>query len=153
MESILLIPDPINHIIYSHQLSKSLYGLYQNLDNIKKYKRAIIYESEKSVLLMNSYYSNDSIAVSVGGSVFHEYQIELLKSVGVERVLICFDYETDEKILEKFEKSYKRSVLQFDTYIPSIESMKNLLNEKDSPIDKGKEVFEKINLIRYELNI
>lgn len=153
MESILLIPDPINHIIYSHQLSKSLYGLYQNLDNIKKYKRAIIYESEKSVLLMNSYYSNDSIAVSVGGSVFHEHQIELLKSVGVERVLICFDYETDEKLLEKFEKSYKRSALQFDTYIPSIESMKELLNEKDSPIDKSKEVFEKINLVRYEINI
>lgn len=104
---------------------------------------------------MESYYPGQSIGVSTNGSVFHEYQIELLKSLGVEKVLILYDYETDQKMIDKFEKNYKRSALHFETYVPNVEVMSRLINEKDSPIDKGKDIFEKIleSVVEYKIKI
>ena len=136
--------DVLSGITYKHPLSKNLYGLYENKKNIIDKKRVIIFESEKSTLLMNSYYPNDSIGVSVGGSIIHQYQIELLKSLDIKEVIICFDYEIREGLLKKFDKSYKKCALQFKTYILDYDLMSKLLNESDSPIDKGKEVFEKL---------
>lgn len=104
---------------------------------------------------MNSYYPNDSIAIAVGGSVVHQYQIELLKQLGVEEVIIAFDFEIREKLLQKFEKSYKRCALQFKTYILDNELMSELLEESDSITDKGKEIFDEIlwNKIEYKLEV
>ena len=52
-----------------------MYGLNVNKDNIKKYKYAIVFEGEKSVLKMGSWYE-DSTAVAMNGSNFSEYQLE-----------------------------------------------------------------------------
>ena len=146
---------PLSNITYNHKLSMCLYGLYENKDNITNRKKAIIFESEKSVLLMNSYYPNDSIGIAVGGSVVHQYQIELLKQLGVEEVIIAFDFEIREKLLKKFEKSYKKCALQFKTYILDSELMSELLEESDSITDKGKEIFDEIlwNKIEYKLEV
>ena len=141
---------PLSGIMYNHPLSKNLYGLYENKNNIINKKKAIIFESEKSVLQMNSYYPNDSIAVSVGGSVVHQFQIELLRKLGVEEVIICFDYEIRDKLLQKFEKSYKRSDLYFKTYILDNELESKLLEESDSPTDRGKDIFEELLLNKKE---
>ena len=146
---------PLSGIMYNHPLSKNLYGLYENKDNIINKKKAIIFESEKSVLQMNSYYPNDSIAVSVGGSVVHQFQIELLRKIGVEEVIICFDYEIRDKLLQKFEKSYKRCNLYFKTYILDNELEGKLLEESDSPTDRGKDIFEELllNKIEYKMEV
>ena len=141
---------PLSGIMYNHPLSKNLYGLYENKNNIINKKKAIIFESEKSVLQMNSYYPNDSIAVSVGGSVVHQFQIELLRKLGVEEVIICFDYEIRDKLLQKFEKSYKRCDLYFKTYILDNELEGKLLEESDSPTDRGKNIFEELLLNKKE---
>lgn len=144
---------PLSGIMYNHPLSKNLYGLYENKDNIIKKKKVIIFESEKSVLQMNSYYPNDSIGVSVGGSVVHQFQIELLRKLNIKEVIICFDYEMREKLLQKFEKSYKKCSLYFETYVLDNELESKLLKESDSPTDRGKEVFENLlkNKIKYEM--
>lgn len=146
---------PLSGIMYNHRLSLNLYGLYENKENIIKSKKVIIFESEKSVLLMNSYYPNNSIGIAVGGSVVHEFQLNLLKQLGVEEIAICFDYEIREKLLQKFEKSYKRCALQFKTYILDKELMSELLEESDSPIDKNKETFMKLlnNRVEYKIEI
>lgn len=147
--------DIFSNITYKHKLSMNLYGLYENKKNILERKKCIIFESEKSTMLMNSYYPNDSIAVSVGGSVVSDYQIALLKHLGIEEVIIAFDYEIREKLLKKFEKTYKKCALQFNVYILDNLLMKELLDESDSPIDKGKEKFEKLlwNKRKYELEV
>ena len=141
---------PLSGIMYNHPLSKNLYGLYENKNNIIKKKKAIIFESDKSVLQMNSYYPNNSIAVSVGGSVVHQFQIELLRKLGVEEVIISFDYEIRDKLLQKFEKSYKRCNLYFKTYILDNKLESKLLEESDSPTDRGKDIFEELLLNKIE---
>lgn len=141
---------PLCSKMYTHKLSMNLYGLYQNLNKIKERKRVILFESEKSTLKFNSWYKEESIACSLGGSTISEYQLQLLKSIGVEDVIFLLDYEVDEKLLKKFDKIYKRTSLLFNVYIPSYKLMSELLEEKSSPIDYDKEIFEKI-LINKEL--
>ena len=145
--------DQLSGIMYNHRLSMALYGLCEKKENIINKKNVIVFESEKSVLLMNSYYPNDSIAVAVGGSVIHDYQLNLLKQLGVENIIICFDYEVREKLLNKMEKSYTKCALHFNTYIIDLELAEKLLDESDSPIDKGLEVFETLlwNKIEYKI--
>ena len=43
-------PITIGQTIYAHQLQFNLYGLYQHQEAIRKYKRAVIFESELSLL-------------------------------------------------------------------------------------------------------
>lgn len=43
-------PITIGQTIYAHQLQFNLYGLYQHQDAIRKYQRAVIFESELSLL-------------------------------------------------------------------------------------------------------
>lgn len=40
-------PLKVENIIYKHPLSFNLYGLYENKENIKKYKTAVIFEGER----------------------------------------------------------------------------------------------------------
>jgi DNA primase len=147
--------DIFSNITYKHKITMNLYGLYENKDNIIKKKTAILFESEKSTELMNSYYPDDSIAVSLGCSSISNFQIELLKLLGVETVIVCFDYEIREKLLKKFEKNYKKCALHFNTYVLDSNLMGQLLEESDSPVDKGKEIFEQLlwNKIKYELEV
>ncbi len=53
-------------------------------------------------------------------------------------------------MLQKFEKSYKRCDLYFKTYILDNELESKLLEESDSPTDKGKDIFEELLLNKIE---
>ena len=68
------MPVEIEGIIYSHPLGYNLYGLNLNKDNIRKKKMAIVFESEKSVLLYETLFGRENnIAVAVCGSNFSNY--------------------------------------------------------------------------------
>lgn len=45
-------PIRINNIIYRHPLSFNLYGIYENQDDIKKFKTAIIFERRKKCFVI-----------------------------------------------------------------------------------------------------
>lgn len=145
--------DRLSNIIYSHSLGKNLYGININKENIIKHKKVILVESEKSILKIQDFYPNDNISLAVCGSNITDYQLELLKSIGINQVIYCLDKETDEKWLKKADKIYKKTAMYFDTYI--VEDTEGLLEEKDSPCDKGKEVFDKllINKKEYKLEV
>ena len=86
----------------AHSLKNNLYGLYENYDVIKKKQTVFIYESEKSVLLMDSYFgkeNNNSVATC--GNKISKEQIELLRELGVHEVILCYDkdYRTYEEML------------------------------------------------------
>ena len=68
------------------------YGIDKNKEAIKEYKKCIIFEAEKSVLKMDSIYGNNP-SVAVGGSSVSEYQLNLLKVNGCEKVYLAFDRE------------------------------------------------------------
>ena len=106
------------------------YGIDKNKESIKEYKKCIIFEAEKSVLKMDSIYGNNP-SVAVGGSSVSEYQLNLLKVNGCEKVYLAFDREEGEKWENK---------LNLECYIIEDKNGK-YLDLKQSPIDRGEFAF------------
>lgn len=140
-------PVTVGNVIYSHHLGWNLYGIYEHQAAIKKYHKAIIYESEKSVMLDEVYFGKDSCAVAVCGSNLNKNQIGLLKKVGASEIILAFDKEYVDCYSEKGKK-YRKKIVDMGkkySYCASFSYLfdeKKLLNEKDSPIDRGLETFE-----------
>lgn len=135
---------------YTCHLGFTLYGIYEHQDAIRKYKKAIIYEGEKSVLLDEGFYGKDSVAVAICGSSLHLAQIALLTEIlGVNEITLALDKEFINPYDKKGMAYRKKLVDLCKKYLPYAEfyyifDEQNLLQEKDSPIDKGEEVFEKL---------
>ena len=143
-----------NNELYSYDRGKVLYGLNFNKRAIKSAKRAIIFEAEKSCLLYDSLYVGNK-AVSIGGSNVTVYQVELLKKLGVETIVLALD--NDYSLLPKENGKYDK---YFGLYKMLKEANKlsakgfaveivydweqELLENKDAPIDKGREVWNKL---------
>lgn len=126
---------------FRHKLSMNLYGLDINKERIQQSKKAIVFEAEKSVLKMDSVFGINP-SVSVCGSTISEYQLNLLRQLGVEEIYIAFDKEEDkgESWKKKMNKLYKR-IVENDFKCFVIEDTDNLLDNQESPIDKGKKIF------------
>lgn len=135
---------------YNYPIHANLYGLSINKKAIEKSKTVIIVESEKSVLQLYSYYGEECVAVACSGSSIGEYQIKLLQKLGVENVILALDkdYEifssSEEQIYRrKIKKAFIDKLIVFFN-IEIIWDMDNFLEYKNSPTDKGKEIFEKM---------
>lgn len=141
-------PLYFNNIQFSHSLGQNLYGIYENQKTIKRMRRAIIVEAEKSVLLDNTYNDDYSITLACCGHNISKYQINLLTRVlGVSEITIAFDKEYEDVKDEKAEKDKKLlqdicSRYKNHAVFSYIWDKENLLEEKDSPFDKGKDIWE-----------
>ena len=150
-------PEYVEGKSYEHPLGLNLYGLYENKKAIEKSKIAYIVEGEKSVLLSNTYYGNKSVAIATCGFNVSKWQLQALLNLGVDKVYLCFDkdfdikleseYRKNEKVwkdynryLERLDMLGKRISEYFTGYI--VRDRMGLLDIKDSPFDKGKEIFE-----------
>lgn len=136
----------------------TFYGLYENQDNIRKARKVRLFESEKSVMLFESYYGRENnIALALCGTNFTIAQRNILISLGVRDVDILLDREYCELwFTEEYKNSKERK--QMTMYFKKLRKMVSLmlnyfnvnivldsdelLDLKDSPIDKGKEVLE-----------
>ena len=143
-------PVQIGNVLYSHPLHFNLYGIYEHQDAIRKRRSAIIAEGEKSVLLDDGYYNKWSNTVACCGSAVNKFQISLLTNIlGANEITIAFDKEyTDWRSeeareyrtkIEKICREYKGQAVFYYIW-----DMDNLLEYKDSPFDKGKEIFEEL---------
>ena len=136
---------------YSHDLGKNLYGLNLNRECIKRTRKILLVEAEKSVLQCASFFGlENNFALGLCGSNLSKTQIELILEqrpleviVGLDRQFEQLDSEEckqwEKKILDKFVKPlspYCKTSVLWDT--------DNLLNYKDSPCDLGKDVFLKL---------
>lgn len=141
------LPAYMDGIMYRHPLSFNLYGLNMNKDNIKRFQTAIVMEGEKSVLLYESYFGRENnICVACCGNSLIAYQVNLLLDLGVKEIVVGFDKDFESREEENFAKVVKNlknihkkygSVVQ----ISFLFDKENLLELKNSPIDKGKDVF------------
>ena len=117
------------------------------LDNRAR-RSAIIVEGEKSVLLDDGFYGGLSNAVACCGSTFNKYHIALLTDIlGVNEIVVALDKEyVDWKTPKayKYRDKIETMCRKYKNYasFSYIWDYDNLLEEKDSPYDKGKEVFE-----------
>lgn len=128
----------------------NLYNLNHSKENIKKVKAAIIFESEKSCLMYQSYYGYDNdISVACCGSSISSYHIDLLKSLGVNEIIIAFDRQFVEISDDEFKRLKAKLIHIYNKYnkdirISAIFDKRMITNYKSSPIDEGKEKFEKL---------
>ena len=140
-------PAIINGKMYNHPLSFNLYNINFAAPNIKKFKKVIVYEGEKSSLLHGSYFGIDNdISVAVCGSNLINYQVELLLSLGVQEIIIGFDRQYKELGDEDCRKWTKKLTEINNKYNSKVQisflwDKEYLLNYKMSPIDNGKDIF------------
>lgn len=135
-------PIQVEGVWYKHPLSMNLYGLDRTYMNIRQNGVCYLFESEKSVLQMNSF-SIPNCSAAVCGSNFNKYQLNILmKFCAPSEIVICFDKEElpgEEKYFNKLWnicQKYK----QYCNF-SFIYDREGLLNLKDSPTDKGEGVF------------
>ena len=139
-----------NGIEYHHQLMFSLYGLYQHKEAITKFKRAILYEGEKSVMLDEVYNGEYSLAVACCGSSINKYHIALLTQLlGVNEIVVALDKEYTDPFSEEGRNYWQKLYDICDKYksrakMSFIWDHDNLLGKKDAPIDKGIDVFRQL---------
>lgn len=139
------LPVQIEGKWYSHPLSLNLYGLNWTKENIKRTGVCFLVEAEKSVLQMEGWdFANCSAAVC--GSQFNKHALKLLMQTAHPReIVICFDKEEEPGKEDYFNKLYQMGK-KYSTYadFSFIYDREDLLELKDSPTDKGPDVFWKL---------
>jgi hypothetical protein len=143
-------PMQIGNKMYNHPLSFSLYGIYQNKDNIKRIRKAIVLEGEKSVLQLDNILGKENnIGVACCGSNLIAYQVSLLMSLGVEEIIVALDRQykvlndAEHKKLVRNLKTIDRKYGNF-VKITFMFDLGNDLPYKASPSDAGKQIFMKL---------
>jgi len=139
------MPVQIEGKWYSHPLSLNLYGLNWTKENIKRTGICFICESEKAVLQMEGWdFANCGAAVC--GSQFNKHALKLLmQTARPKEIVICFDKEEKPGSEDYFNKLYNMGK-KYQNYcdFSFIYDRENLLEMKDSPTDKGADIFWKL---------
>lgn len=140
-------PMKINNQLYNHPLGMNLYGLNWSKNAIGIMKKAIIFESEKSVLKYATDFGwNNNISVACCGSNISSHQIQLLLDCGAQEIIVAFDRQFQEIGDAEFQH-LKLNLLKIrtkfknDVLISFIFDKNMITGYKDSPIDDGKEKF------------
>lgn len=142
------MPLKIGKQQYNHPLSMNLYNLNNSKENIKNSGTAIVFESEKSCLMMQSYYGKDNdISVAVCGSSLSAYHIKLLKSLGVREIIVALDRQFKEIGDDEFKRLKTKLIYLGKKYgnvvkLSVIFDKEMITGYKASPIDEGTEKFE-----------
>ncbi|MGG3987300.1 hypothetical protein [Bacillus smithii] len=158
------MPVTINGKLLNHPTMMNFFGIDKTKEAIKRLKKAAIFEAEKSVLKCEDFYGENNFSVACCGSNVSTFQRDILLSLGVEEVFICLDKFRDKKPDETGEEyeekiiDYQEKLLNiarmFSPYVRSyiIWDFEGLLDFKDSPVDKGKEVLEELMRNKIEVN-
>ena len=140
-------PMYLNKQMYNHSLGFNLYNINFSKENIKRTKKVIVFESEKSCLKFASYFGvENDISVAVCGSSLSQYQFDLLKNLGIEELIIAFDRQYQE-IGDKEYQGWIKKLLniskKFSSFcqISFIFDTEHKLGYKDAPIDLTPEIF------------
>lgn len=143
-------PFKIGTKFYNHPLGQNLFGLNHNMNAIQKKRKIMLVEAEKSVLQTDTMFGKDNFTVALCGSNLSEYQRGLIFMLGVREVIIALDkqYETlDSDECKKWAKHIKTNLIdKLSAYfiVTVLWDTNDLLEYKDSPTDKGKDVLLKL---------
>lgn len=112
-----------------------LFGLYEALESVKKNKTIIIFEGIKSVLIARTWGVKNTAALLT--SHLNPWQMKILIKLGCKVV-----FALDKDVCIREDKNIK--ILKEYVECDYIWDKNNLLDEKDSPVDKGSDVFVKL---------
>lgn len=139
------VPAVIQGKTLSHALGNNLYGLNVVQENVRKMRKVMLVEGEKSCLQAYSYFGEDSFVVACCGSNITKTQIKILQKLEVGEIIIAFDKEYHDPHSFEAEAYYQKLLKKIEPYVLQFKislvlDTENKLEYKDSPTDKGKEV-------------
>lgn len=120
---------------YSWGTIDTIYGVAENIEDIKKSQEIIIFEGCKSVLLADTWGIHNCGAILT--SHLNPNQMKILAKLGC-RVVFALDKDV------RIRDDHNIAKLKQYVNVEYIWDYKDLLDEKDAPVDKGKEVFKKL---------
>lgn len=124
----------------------ALYGFWENQNEIFSRKEAIVFEGCKSVLKAVTFGFPNGIALLT--SHLSPFQTEaMIKVASFHGVRFVFALDADVDITK--DKNIRR--LRDYAKVEWVKNRNDLLSEKESPVDRGKEVFEKLYNMRVPL--
>ncbi|PHA03042.1 hypothetical protein COE51_01480 [Bacillus pseudomycoides] len=157
------MPMMIGNKLYNHMTMMNLYGLHKTKYAVQKLKKIMFFEGEKSVLKCQDFYGDFNFTCAVCSSNVSNFHRDIALSLGVEEVFIAFDKFRAKKEDES-EEIYQEKVLEYQERLIKFAHKftpycrvyvlwddQNLLDFKESPADKGKEVLEKLMQNKYEI--
>ena len=139
----------IRKYTYTSQIGAlpALYGFWENRAEIISRKEAIVFEGCKSVLKGVDFGFPNGIALLT--SHLSQFQMEaMIKIASFNDVRFVFALDSDVDIAK--DKNIMR--LAKYAHVEWIKNRNDLLQDKDSPVDRGKEVFEKLYTMRERLS-
>lgn len=150
---------------YKFPTNQVLYGLYYNQKAIKKYKKCVLFEAEKSTLQCDTYFGEDNFSDSMFGKTMSKEKRDLLIALGINEAIIAIDFdyeevgyynENDEYIFTKEFEEFKETVYKIGDWFKGFCKVTALISYrghkmKDSPSDRGKERYLELYNNREEL--
>ena len=143
-------PLKINGMLYNHPLGMNLYNLNNAKENIAALGKAVVFESEKSCLLYQSYFGRDNdISVACCGSNISAYQIQMLIAAGAKEIVVALDrqfQELGDKEHKHLVANFRKLQTKYKNYVmlSFIFDRNMITNYKASPIDEGPDKFLKL---------
>lgn len=119
-------------------------GMKQAKNDIENSHSIIITEGIKSVMKIDGWDFHNCVASET--SALNVYQIEALIQLRLKNVTIAYDKDVKLEKIKKMSKDLKMFCNVF-----AVIDRKNLLDDKMSPCDKGREVWEKLYAERIKL--
>ena len=144
------VPANIEGKFLSHQLGSTLYGLSQCGEKIRRCKKCMLVEAEKSVLQAYSYYNEDCFALATCGSAISLTQIKiLLHDLKIEELIYAPDRDYHESDSFEAQIWWNKIMKRLAPLVPYVKvtllaDRKERLGFKDSPTDKGKEILNQL---------
>jgi len=132
--------DNVPKFLYLYNFNKGIefFNLNRALPYIIEKKEVIIFEAEKSCMLAHEYGFYNTIAI--GGYEITKAQAEILNELGIE-IKIVLAYDKDKGVEDVLSQAKK---LNKSRRVYAIYDYNNLLADKDSPVDLGKDVFVRL---------
>ena len=82
---------------YKFNVGSTFYGLNHNIEAIRKTKKVIICEAEKSVLQGDTYFGKNNIILGMYGSAMTRQKRDIILELGVDEVIIAIDFDYIEE--------------------------------------------------------
>ena len=103
---------------YSFPQSQFCYGLWNTKTAIERTKKAIIFEGEKSVMLLEDGAIIENNSISVFGSNISKTQILSLIKLGAREITIAFDKENIDVRVNQSSAYFNKLVSIQNSYSP-----------------------------------
>jgi len=139
------LPLTIQGHLYSSPSYESLYGYWENKDTIRRLKKVIVFESEKSVMQCEAYFPNNNFSVALSGRNISQRQVDMLMDLEIEEIILATD-----KMFEKIDTDeckqdinfILRMARRFTPYVRvfALFDDENKIEYKSSPSDCGREI-------------